>query len=221
MIKTEALGSKATVALAKASSRWDCFSSVESSWKLYPRPPVRKPIFVWARSTCCALLRDRLYHLPYVNSCMDHVMRGPPENWHETTYPSLPVSQIVPKGNMCGRFSIQLRIPDSNDCLIGDFGDSGAAGQISVQFCFLRNPAASTSPWATIDSTSCLWVASHKTARAVRGTIPLSQGWYVPRSSLASASICSCAFWGRSRSGFINWATGYAGERGLPLYHLK
>ena len=54
---------------------------------------------------------------------------GPPENWHETTYPSLPVSQIVPKGNMCGRFSIQLRIPDSNNCLIGDFWDSGAAGQ--------------------------------------------------------------------------------------------
>ena len=45
MIKQKrwALG-KATVALAKASSRWDCFSSVESSWKLYPRPSVRKPI---------------------------------------------------------------------------------------------------------------------------------------------------------------------------------
>ena len=125
---------EATVALAKASSRWDCFSSVESSWKLYPRPPVRKPIFVWARSTCwcchtCTrrdpswdhpsfrvdhpvgavqrtrhivpivedsqtaiftsfqlqLLRDPLYHLPNVNRCMDHIVQGPPENWHETT----------------------------------------------------------------------------------------------------------------------------------------
>ena len=47
---------KATVALAKASSRCDCFSSGESSWKLYPRPPVRKPIFVCARSTCCAVI---------------------------------------------------------------------------------------------------------------------------------------------------------------------
>ena len=37
---------RATVALAKASSRWDNFSSGESSWKLYPRPPVRNPIFV-------------------------------------------------------------------------------------------------------------------------------------------------------------------------------
>ena len=126
--KTEALG----------SSQGNCgsgegFSSVESSWKLYPRPPVRKPIFVWARSTCCAvipahdvtpleitlpfelttqselfsapdisfllwrtakqpffssfklqLFRDPLYHLPNINRCMDHVMWGPPENWHKS-----------------------------------------------------------------------------------------------------------------------------------------
>ena len=47
---------RATVALAKASSRWDCLSSGESSWKLYPRPPVRNPILVCARSTCCAVI---------------------------------------------------------------------------------------------------------------------------------------------------------------------
>ena len=47
---------RATVAPAKASSRWDCLSSGESSWKLYPRPPVRNPIFVCARSTCCAVI---------------------------------------------------------------------------------------------------------------------------------------------------------------------
>ena len=49
------------------------------------------------------------------------------------------------------------------------------------------------------------------------GTIPVSQDAYVPRSSLASASICSCAFWGRSWSGFINWVNGKAGEREVPV----
>ena len=53
------------MALAKDSSRWDCFSVSLSSWKLFPRPPVRKPIFVcafvdgflaWIASFCYFLL---------------------------------------------------------------------------------------------------------------------------------------------------------------------
>ena len=67
---------------------------------------------------------------------------GPLENWHESTYPTLPVSQVVPKSNMCGRVSVQFRIPDCNDCLIGDLGDSGAAGQNKRPVLFSTQPCS-------------------------------------------------------------------------------
>ena len=120
---------------------------------------------------------------------------------------------------MCGRISIQFRISDCYDCLIGDLENSGAAGQDK------RPVLPSTQPCRFHQSLSYHWIHilsvsdQPKTVRAVRGTIPVSQGAYVPRSSLASASICSCAFWGRSWSGFINWVNGKAGERGVPVWY--
>ena len=167
---------KATVALAKASSRWDCFSSGESSWKLYPRPPVRKPIFVYARSTCCAVIPAHdvtplEITFPFELTTQSELFNFNARAisfllWRTAKQPFSPASScscceihstICPMSTvawitLCGEcqktgrnpptlaclsansqrqhvWAYQHPIPDCYDCLIGDLGDSGAAGQ--------------------------------------------------------------------------------------------